>query len=76
MTHRSAAVVREDLAGRISPDHGVKSWHRSDQVLVTTLGYGSRTMPAARVDRIVDRASGKSQRDECHQCDNSCHLCS
>jgi hypothetical protein len=29
-----------------------------------------------RVDRFVDRASREFQRDECHQCDNSCHRCS
>ena len=26
---------------KTSPDHGVKSRHRCDQVSVTTLGYGS-----------------------------------
>jgi hypothetical protein len=29
-----------------------------------------------RVDRVVDRASGKPQRSECRRCDNPCHLCS
>jgi len=51
--------IRPDSAvQKTTPDHVVKLRHRCDQAPVTTLGYDSRTIPAARVERFVERHAG------------------
>ena len=43
---------------------------------VPTLSYGHGLLRAIRVERFVERSSGRFQRSGCRQCDLPCYQCS